>query len=140
MHALIAERRLDGAIRAMLDWAEQAQPGDRDAVVASIEALLREMPKAALEAGLRTLEDEALADPSGKNATRTEARRWLSGAARTRLVRTALTERDPELAKRLVESSASRFGHDESQDAPEDAWWASSSTSSTRRPGVAPRI
>ncbi|HEX7670979.1 MAG TPA: hypothetical protein VF395_15395 [Polyangiaceae bacterium] len=131
VHALIAAPRLDDAIRAMLDWAEQAQPGDRDAVVASIEALLREMPKASLEAGLRTLEDEALADPSGKNATLTEARRWLSGAARTRLVRTALTKRDPELAKRLVESSASRFGHDESEDALE----ALASTSA-----VAPRV
>jgi hypothetical protein len=131
VHALVAERRLDDAIRAMLDWAEQAQPADRDAVVASIEAILRGMPPVALEAGLRTLADEALADPSAKNTTRAEARRWLSAAARSRLVRAALTERDPELAKWLVETSPSRLGHDDSQEALE----ALAATSA-----VAPRV
>jgi hypothetical protein len=131
VHALVDKRRADEAIRAMLDWAEQAPPSDRETVVASIEALIREMPPAALEAGLRSLAKDADAEASATSATRAEARRWLFATARGRLVRAALTARDPELAKRLVESSPSAFGHDDSREAL-DALAATSA--------VAPRI
>jgi hypothetical protein len=131
VHALVDKRRSDDAIGAMLDWAEQAPPGDREAVVASIEALIREMPPAALEAGLRSLAKDAEGEASATNATRAEAKRWLVATARERLIRAALTERDPELARRLVESSPSAFSHDDSREAL-DALAATSA--------VAPRI
>jgi hypothetical protein len=114
---LVAASRYDEALVAMLDWAEQAPQADREDVVASIEGLVRAMPPAALEAGLATLSVEDRADPAGKRSTRSEARLWLLSTARARLVRVALTERDPGLARRLIDSSAVHLGRDESRDA-----------------------
>ncbi len=117
VRALVAARAFEQAIRAMLDWAEQTPQVEREQVIVAIEGLIRGMPMAAIEAGLRTLGDEERAEPSGQRSTRAEARRWLLTTARARLVRVALTERDPELARRLVESSPVRIGHDEGRDA-----------------------
>lgn len=112
VRALIEARRFEDAISAMLDWAEQASPNEREGVVAAVEALVRDMPADALEAGLSRLYQEAPGaspDPS----TRAEALSWLTAAIRERLVRIALTNRDAELARRLIDSTPPRLGRDE---------------------------
>jgi hypothetical protein len=128
VRVLALSRRFDDALRAMLDWAEQAPPAEREEVVASIEGLVRGMPTPALEAGLRLL---GAAEAGEASSTRSEARLWLLATARAHLVRVALTGRDPELARRLVESAPPRLGHDDSR----DALLALASTSA-----VAPRV
>jgi hypothetical protein len=100
----------------MLDWAEQTPAIEREQVVGTIDSLIRGMPTSAIEAGLATLIEEDAEAPSGSHSTRAEARRWLITTARARLVRTALANRDPELARRLVESTPVRFGRDESRE------------------------
>src|SRR5262249_40461550 len=62
---------------------------------------------------------------------RIAAQKWLLGAARARLVRVALSERDPDLARWLVETMPLKLGHDDTRDALE-------SLASTR--AVAPRV
>lgn len=115
--ALVASARYDDAVVAMLDWAEQAPQADREDVVASIEGFVRAMPAAALEAALARLSAEERARPSGQRSTRSDARLWLLATARARLVRVALTERDPGLARRLMDSSPVHLGHDDSREA-----------------------
>jgi hypothetical protein len=113
--AYVAARRFAAAMSSMLDWAEQAAPNERDGVVASVEALLQTMPAAALEAGIRDLSKL----PVGERVppSRVAAQKWLTSAARARLVRVALSERDPDLAKWLVETMPLRLGHDDARDA-----------------------
>jgi hypothetical protein len=117
VRALVAVRRFDDAIAAMLDWAEQAPPTEREDAVAAIEGLVRSMPTAALEEGLKTLGREERSATEDPRSPRAEARRWLTTTTRDRLVNVALMERDPELARRLVDSSPVRFGRDEARDA-----------------------
>lgn len=112
VRALIDARRFKDAISAMLDWAEEASPSEREGVVAAVEALVRDMPAEALEAGLSRLYQEA-PGASSPSSTRAEALSWLTAAIRERLVRIALTNRDAELARRLIDSTPPRLGRDE---------------------------
>ncbi len=113
VRALVEVRRFEDAMSAMLDWAEQAPPTDREEVVASVEALIRGTPVQALEAGLTVLRQEDSGSGSLQHTTRREARSWLEEAVRARLAQVALTTRDPELARRLVESGGVRLGREE---------------------------
>jgi len=117
VRALVAAHAFENAISAMVDWAEQTPQLERDQVVTSIDGLLKEMPTAAVEAGLTALADEDRTDTGGPHSTRSEARRWLMSTARARLVRMALANRDPELARRLLDSAPVRLGRDESREA-----------------------
>jgi hypothetical protein len=117
VRALVAAHAYEHAIVAMLDWAEQTPQVGRQQVLDTIASLVRDMPTGAVEAGIAALSEEDRAEPSGSHSTRAEARRWLITTSRTRLVRTALANRDPELARRLVESTPARLGHDEARDA-----------------------
>jgi hypothetical protein len=116
VRALVAARAFEQALRAMLDWAEQTSQVERDQVMAAIDGLIGSMPPAAVEAGLTVLAAEERRETSGQRTTRAEARRWLMATARTRLVQAALTNRDPELARRLVESTPLKFGRDEARE------------------------
>jgi hypothetical protein len=117
VRALVSAHAFEHAISAMVDWAEQTPQVEREQVVASIDGLIKEMPTAAIEAGLATLADEDHGDVAGPRSTRSEARRWLITTARARLVRMALTNHDPELARRLLDSTPVRIGRDESREA-----------------------
>lgn len=128
VEAYVAARRFDAAMAAMLDWAEQAAPNERDAVARAIEALLNGIPAPALETGIRDLSRPA---DDGAPPSRVVAQKWLIGAARARLVRVALSDRDPDLARWLVETMPLRLGHDDTRDALE-------ALSATR--AVAPRV
>jgi hypothetical protein len=116
VEALVAARRYLDAMSAMLDWAEQASTIERDGVVASIELLLNTMPATALEAGIRALSPDAVRDAAA-SPSRIEAQKWLVGTARTRLVRVALSDRDPDLARWLVESTPPKLGRDDTREA-----------------------
>lgn len=117
IHALVESGRYDLAIGAMLDWADQTPQVDRESVISSIEGLIRATPPAALEAGLRALVSEEREDTSGERSGRAEARRWLRGAVRQTLVRTALTTRDSALARRLVETSVPGVDREQTREA-----------------------
>jgi hypothetical protein len=117
VRALVAARAYEQAIRAMLDWAEQTPQVERDQVVASIDGFIGAMPIAAVESGLGVLSEEERAEGPGQRSTRAEARRWLMNTARARLVRTALANRDPELARRLLDAGPLKLGSDESREA-----------------------
>ncbi|HEX4337167.1 MAG TPA: hypothetical protein VH062_14715 [Polyangiaceae bacterium] len=117
VRALVSAHAFEHAISAMVDWAEQTPQVEREQVVTSIDGLIKEMPTAAIEGGLATLADEDRQDAAGPRSTRSEARRWLITTARARLVRMALTNRDPELARRLLDSASVRIGGDESREA-----------------------
>lgn len=134
VRALIDARRFQDAISAMLDWAEQAGASEREDVVTAVEALVRDMPGPALEAGLSHLYQEA-PEASADPATRAEALKWLTRAIRERLVRLALVERDPELARRLIESTPPRLGRDEVREVLGDL--AATSSSAARVEGRA---
>ncbi len=115
--ALVATARFDDAMQAMLDWAEQAAPIEREDVLAEIEGIVRGIPASSLEAAFLKLVEEDRADVGAQRSSRSEARRWLLMSARSRLERVALTERDPELARRLLESSPVELGHDDEREA-----------------------
>jgi hypothetical protein len=117
VRALVAARAFEQAILAMLDWAEQTPQAEREQVLDIIAALVRDMPTAALETGIASLREEDRAEAGGAHLTRADARRWLIVTARSRLVRSALANRDPELARRLVESAPLRLGRDEDREA-----------------------
>jgi hypothetical protein len=134
IQALVAVGRYDLAIRAMLDWADQAPQADREAVVSSIEGLIRGMPTPALDAGFRMLDEEERSDSGGEGSGRAEARRWLYEAIRLHLVRVALSTRDSALARRLVETSRPGLDREQTRDA-----LASLAASSAVKPRVAGR-
>src|SRR5581483_2263766 len=97
VRALVAAHAYEHAISAMVDWAEETPQSAREQVVAKIDGLIKDMPQAAVEAGLAALSDEERRDSFGVRSTRGDARRWLMTAALSRLVRIALANRDPEL-------------------------------------------
>lgn len=111
VRALIDARKYLKAIEAMLDWAEQAPPGEREQVVTAVEGWIRSMPRDALEAGLGLLYQAP--EGESESGTRVEAGRWLGLAVRERLTRIALTERDADLARRLIEMTPPRLGRDD---------------------------
>jgi hypothetical protein len=117
VRALVAAHAYEHAISAMVDWAEQTPQAGREQVVAKIDGLIKEMPAAAIEAGLAALSDEERRDSFGVRSTRGDARRWLMTAALSRLVRIALANRDPELARRLLDSGELRLDRGESREA-----------------------
>jgi hypothetical protein len=117
VRTLVALRKFGDAIVAMLDWADQAPASDRENAVASIQALIRETPTPALEAGLAALAEQDREGGADDRSTRSEARRWLYEAVRTRLERVALADRDPELARRLMESRRMNLGHEDVEQA-----------------------
>lgn len=117
IHALVAAGRHDLAIVAMLDWADQTPPLERENVVSAIEGLIRGIPTPALEAGLRALEKEEHEDTGSERSGRGEARLWLHDAARAHLVRVALSTRDSALARRLLESSLPGVDREQTREA-----------------------
>ncbi len=117
VRALVAAHAYEHAISAMVDWAEQTPQSSREQVVAKIDGLIKEMPPVAIEAGLAALAEEDRRDSFGVRSTRGDARRWLMTTALSRLVHIALTNRDPELARRLLDSGELRLGRDESREA-----------------------
>ena len=117
VRALVAAHAYEHAISAMVDWAELTPQVERDQVVTKIDGLVKDMPTPAVEAGLAALAEEDHQDAIGVRSTRGEARRWLMTTARGRLVRIALANRDPELARRLLDSGEARLGRDDSREA-----------------------
>jgi hypothetical protein len=118
----------------MIDWADQTPQMDREAVVSSIEGLIRGMPTPALDAGFRMLEEEERNDAAEEKSGRAEARRWLHDAIRAHLVRVALSSRDSALARRLVETSRPGVDREQIRDA-----LAALAASSAVKPRIAGR-
>ena len=117
VRALVESVRYGEALHSMMNWADETPTTERDEVISTIESQLRSMPATALESGLGMLLAEDKSDSSEQRPSGLGARRWLIGAVRRELSRIALTSRDPELARRLLESSRTSLERGESRDA-----------------------
>jgi hypothetical protein len=106
--AAVSAKKWPRALQVMIDWLSEAPADEQEAVRGAVQEALARLPARELET--------ALAAPAVSDATtgRGAAREWLRRAARERLARLALEARDPALARRVLEASASvRAGESE---------------------------
>lgn len=93
------------ALLYMVDWGAGAPVTERDAVRESIDSHLHRIPRHHLERALETSLSEA-EDASQQDPTRREQQQWLRGAIARRLTAIAVEERDPDLARFVLEQGA----------------------------------
>ncbi len=101
VRALIAAHRWLEAVLVMEEWLVDSADQYRDSVRARIATLLRKVPNEGLERGLAALEHqsrESVADSSAELA-----KQWLRDRITRRLLDAALSSKDAELARRLLE-------------------------------------
>jgi hypothetical protein len=111
--AALAARRYDKAVAHMLDLAALAARRHRERVWRTLEPRLASVPLPALERSLETLGRERPATGAVSTAEYAAARAWMRGHIRGLLSRSALVERDVDLAQRLV--AAPREGEQTTQ-------------------------
>jgi hypothetical protein len=106
--AALTARRHDAAVDRMLDLAALAARRHRERVWRTLEPRLASVPIATLEQSLQTLGRNAAPSEAVSASEYAAARAWMRGFIREQLARSALVERDVDLAQRLV--AAPRLG------------------------------
>lgn len=103
--AALAARHNADAVSYMLDWLSQSAPEDRDAVQSRIHDLLKALAPGPLEQGLGVLR----ASPSDANPDIEVSRAALRALLADRLAQSAISRKDGELARRLLDSGLETF-------------------------------
>lgn len=106
--AALGARRYPEAVEHMLALAAQAARRHRERVWSTLEPRLAQVPIAVLEQSLETLGQGSLPRDIVSPSEYAAARAWMRGLIRELLSRSALVERDVDLAQRLV--AAPRVG------------------------------